>query len=62
MKEELEKEKAELEAKIIAKQKEAEAATTAAYWLKKRLKVVEAEISAMKSDGNTLKDIAEGMG
>jgi hypothetical protein len=32
--EELLKEKADLEAKIIAKHKEAEAATTAGYWLK----------------------------
>jgi len=62
--EELLKEKQELEAKILAKQKEAEAATTAAYWIKKRLKVVEAEIAAMptdESDGKAIQEISKGL-
>jgi hypothetical protein len=64
---ELLKEKAEIEAKILAKQKEAEAATTQAHWLKKRLKLVDAQIEATAevpretSDGDALKEISEGL-
>lgn len=63
--EELLKEKADLEAKIVAKHKEVEAATTAGYWLKKRLKLIESQILATeqetKTDAEALKEIAEGM-
>lgn len=61
---ELLKEKAEIEAKILAKQKEAEAATTAAYWLKKRVKLIESQIRAMEDEstpGEAIQDISEGM-
>jgi len=50
--EELLKEKQDLEAKIAAKQKEAEAATTHAYWLRKRMKLIEAQIKAMEEKNN----------
>lgn len=63
--EELLKEKADLEAKIIAKHKEVEAATVAGYWLKKRLKVIEGQIAATEKEAKTeaeaLKEIAEGL-
>jgi len=58
---ELQKEKTDLEKKIAEKQKEIDAATTDIYWLRKRLKVTESHISARQSDGETLKEISEGM-
>jgi hypothetical protein len=60
--EELLKEKEAIEARIFEKQKEAEAATDAVYWLKKRVKLIERQLAAMsQSDAEVLKDIAEGL-
>jgi hypothetical protein len=60
--EELLKEKEALEARIAEKHREAEAATDASYWLKKRVKLIERQLAAMsKSDAEALKEIAEGM-
>lgn len=61
---ELLKEKAEIEAKILAKQKEAKAATRDAYWLKKRVKLIESKIAAMPAEqtpGEAIQDISKGL-
>ena len=60
--EELLKEKKEIEDKILAKQKEAEAATNDAYWLRKRVKLIEAQIKAMgATDAEAIQDISKGL-
>lgn len=58
---ELEKEKAELIARIAAKVKEEEDARTAIYWLKKQLRAVEGHIEALQPDSQVIQDISKGI-
>lgn len=67
--EELLKEKAEWERKIALRESEREQATSDIYYFKKHLKITEARIALetersdrdLLSDGEVLKEIAEGM-
>jgi phage shock protein A len=62
---ELAKEKAEYERQIQVNKDQIKTAETAIYWLKRRIKAVEGHIDALQgpeTDGEQLKDIAEGPG